>query len=94
LALSTEWRESAHFACCCASGESPLTEPRADVRPWQPPVEQLALTTAAVNPVPTLAEPDRPTDGIIDVELPSGLKLRLTGAVDEVAFRWVLSALS
>jgi transposase len=58
-----------------------------------PPVEQLALATAPVDPVP-LAEPDRPTDGIIEVELPSGVKLRLTGAVDEVALRRVLSALS
>jgi transposase len=59
-----------------------------------PPVEQRALATAPVDAVPTLAEPDRPTDGIIEVELPSGVKLRLTGAVDEVALRRVLSALS
>ena len=58
-----------------------------------PPVEQLALAAAPVDPVPTL-EPDRPTDGIIEVELPSGVKLRLSGAVDEVALRRVLSALS
>ena len=58
-----------------------------------PPVEQLALAAAPVEPVPT-SEPDRPTDGIIEVELPSGVKLRLTGAVDEVALRRVLSALS
>src|SRR5271156_2824244 len=32
-----------------------------------PPVEQLALATAPVDLVPTLAEPDRPTDGIIEV---------------------------
>jgi transposase len=59
-----------------------------------PPAEELALATAPVDPVPTLAEPDRPTDGIIEVELPSGVKLRLTGAADEVALRRVLSALS
>ena len=59
-----------------------------------PPVEQLALATAPVDPMPTLAEPDRPADGIIEVELPSGVKLRLTGAVDEVALRRVFSALS
>lgn len=58
-----------------------------------PPVEQLALAAAPVDPVPTL-EPDRPTDGIIEVELPSGVKLRFSGAVDEVALRRVLSALS
>jgi transposase len=58
-----------------------------------PPVEQRALT-GPVDPVPTLGESDRPTDGIIEVELPSGVKLRLTGAVDEAALRRVLSALS
>jgi hypothetical protein len=44
--------------------------------------------------VPTLAASDRPPDGIIEVELLSGVKLRLTGTVDEVALRRVLSALS
>jgi transposase len=58
-----------------------------------PPVEELALT-APVDPVRTPAESDRPTDGIIEVELPSGVKLRLTGAIDEAALRRVLSALS
>ena len=58
-----------------------------------PPVEQLPLAAVPVDPVPAL-EPDRPADGIIEVELPSGVKLRLTGAVDEVALRRVLSALS
>jgi transposase len=58
-----------------------------------PPVEELAFT-APVDPVRTPAESDRPTDGIIEVELPSGVKLRLTGAVDEAALRRVLSALS
>src|SRR5271170_6731215 len=43
-----------------------------------PPVEQFALATAPLDPAPTLAEPDRPTDGIIEVELTSGVKLRLT----------------
>ncbi len=57
------------------------------------PVEPLALATAPADPVPTL-EPDRSTAGIIEVELPSGVKLRLTGAVDEAALRQVLSALS
>jgi transposase len=59
-----------------------------------PPVEPLALTTAPVDPAPTLPEHDRPADGTIEVELPSGVKLRLTGAVDEMALRRVLSALS
>jgi len=58
-----------------------------------PPVEGLALT-APVDPVPAPPEPDRLTDGMIEVELPSGVKLRLTGAVDEAALRRVLSALS
>ena len=58
------------------------------------PVEQLALATAPVAPMPTPPEPDRRVDGIIEVELPSGVKLRLTGAVDEMALRRVLSALS
>jgi hypothetical protein len=38
-------------------------------------------------------EADRPAGGI-EVELPSGVKLRLTGAVDEAALRRVPSALS
>jgi transposase len=59
-----------------------------------PPVEELPRAAASVDPVPTLPETDRPADGIIEVELPSGVKLRLTGAVDEVALRRVLSALS
>jgi len=59
-----------------------------------PPVEELSLAAASVDPAPTLPETDRPADGIIEVELPSGVKLRLTGAVDEVALRRVLSALS
>ena len=33
-------------------------------------------------------------DGLIEVELPSGVKLRLTGDIDEAALRRVLSALS
>jgi hypothetical protein len=32
--------------------------------------------------------------GVIEVKLPSGVKLRLTGAVDEAMSRQVLSALS
>jgi transposase len=39
------------------------------------------------------AAADQPA-GMIEVELPSGVKLRLTGAVDATALRRVLSALS
>ncbi len=59
-----------------------------------PPVEELPRAAAPVNPMPTPPEPDRWADGTIEVELPSGVKLRLTGAVDEVGLRRVLSALS
>lgn len=59
-----------------------------------PPVEELALAPALVTSAPALAEADRLADGVIEVELPSGVKLRLTGAVDEAALRRVLSALS
>lgn len=59
-----------------------------------PPVEELPLEAAPVDPMPTPPEPDRRADGTIEVELPSGVKLRLTGAVDEVGLRRVLSALS
>ena len=57
-----------------------------------PAVEELALAPASVDSA--LAEADRLVDGVIEVELPSGVKLRLTGAVDEGALRRVLSALS
>ena len=59
-----------------------------------PPVEELPMAAAPVDPMPTLPEPDRRADGTIEVELPSGVKLRLSGAVDEAALRRVLSALS
>src|SRR5271169_1725520 len=51
------------------------------------PVEELPLEAAPVDPMPTPPEPDRRADGTIEVELPSGVKLRLTGAVDEVGLR-------
>ncbi len=44
------------------------------------------------TPLVSLAAP--PNDGLIEVELPSGVKLRLTGDIDEAALRRVLSALS
>src|SRR6266567_2378794 len=59
-----------------------------------PPVGQLAAPSAPVDPAPTLPEADRPTGGMIEVELSSGVKLRITGAVEETALRRVLSALS
>jgi transposase len=59
-----------------------------------PPVEQLAAPSPPADPAATLAEADRPTGGMIEVELPSGVTLRITGAVDETALRRVLSALS
>jgi transposase len=58
------------------------------------PVEGLAMAAAPVDPAPRSPEADRPRDGIIEVELPSGVKLRLVGAVDEVSLRRVLSVLS
>jgi transposase len=57
-----------------------------------PPVGQLAAPAASADPASSEAE--RPVGGMIEVELPSGVKLRLTGAVDEAALRRVLSALS
>lgn len=59
-----------------------------------PPVGQLAAPSPPVDPVLTLPEADRPTGGMIEVKLPSGVKLRITGAVDETALHRVLSALS
>jgi transposase len=58
------------------------------------PVGQLAAPSPPADPAATLAEADRPTGGMIEVELPSGVTLRITGAVDETALRRVLSALS
>ena len=58
------------------------------------PVEGLAMAAVPVDPAPRSPEADRPRDGIIEVELPSGVKLRLVGAVDEVSLRRVLSVLS
>jgi hypothetical protein len=48
---------------------------------------------APCDPMPTLFEVNRPAGGAIQVELPFGGQLRLTGAVDEAALRRVLSAL-
>ena len=59
-----------------------------------PPIGQLAPTAPIVDPAPTAPEADRQMGGMIEVELPSGVKLRITGAVDEAVLRRVLSALS
>ena len=59
-----------------------------------PPVGQLAAPSPPADPVPTLPQADRPTGGMIEVELSLGVKLRITGAVEETALRRVLSALS
>lgn len=58
------------------------------------PLGQLASVSADVDPIAAGPEIDRPAGGTIEVELPSGVKLRLTGAVDATALRQVLSALS
>ena len=57
------------------------------------PVGQLAAPAASADPA-SPPEGDRPAGGLIEVDLPSGVKLRLTGAVDEAVLRRVLSALS
>jgi transposase len=59
-----------------------------------PLLGQLALVSPDVDPVSADAEVDRPACGVIEVELRSGAKLRITGAVDEASLRQVLSALS
>jgi transposase len=51
-----------------------------------------ALPEPAAAPV--AIEPEPATTGTIEVELPSGVKLRVSGDVCEVALRRVLSALS
>ena len=47
-----------------------------------PPVEALPAAAVPNDPTPTLPEADRPAHGTIEVELRSGVKLRLSGAVD------------
>jgi transposase len=59
-----------------------------------PPVAEIAAAYAPCGPEPTLCEADRPSGGTIEVELRSGVKLRVTGAVDAAVLRQVLSALS
>jgi transposase len=58
-----------------------------------PPVGQLVAPAASADPAAP-SEAARPVSGMIEVELASGVKLRLTSAVDETMLRRVLSALS
>jgi transposase len=59
-----------------------------------PPVNELPGATAPIDPVRPDGDAGRPPDGLIEVELQSGIKLRITGAVDAALLRQVLSALS
>ena len=60
-----------------------------------PPVDELPAATAPpIDPVPPVVDGNRSAGGAIEVELPSGVKLRITGAVGEALLRQVLSALS
>jgi transposase len=58
-----------------------------------PPVGQLEPPAASADPAAS-SEDNQPAVGTIEVELLSGVKVRLTGVVDEAALRRVLSALS
>jgi transposase len=59
-----------------------------------PPVGELPTAAAPLDRVPPIGKADQPADGTIEVELRSGVKLRITGAVDAAVLRQVLSALS
>jgi transposase len=56
------------------------------------PMAQLPPPEPTIDTPPVSSAPD--SDGLIEVELPSGVRLRLTGNIDEAALRRVLSALS
>ena len=58
------------------------------------PLGQLTSVSPDVDPASAKAEADRPVSGMIEVELRSGAKLRITGPVDAAVLRQVLSALS
>lgn len=58
-----------------------------------PPADALPVAAMPIDPVGPCGDADRPAGGLIEVELPSGVKLRLTGAVDAALLRQVLSAL-
>ena len=59
-----------------------------------PPADELPAAAAPIDLVPPVCAAEQPVGGLIEMELPSGVKLRLTGAVDAVMLRQVLSALS
>jgi len=78
------WRKQ--FRTGELTGFIPVTvasEPAAQLPPPEPIDEAPPICPAAAH-----------SDGWIEVELPSGVRLRLTGHVDEAALRRVLSALS
>ena len=54
-----------------------------------PLVGQLPAAAAPMDPMWTLPAADQPAGGTIEAELPLGVKLRLTGAVDEAALHRV-----
>src|SRR5579863_5929788 len=58
------------------------------------PISELPASAAPLAPVPPVGAAEQPAGGLIEVELPSGVKLRITGAVDTALLRQVLSALS
>jgi transposase len=58
------------------------------------PVEQLSAPINASDPAAPVLATEPPTAALIEVELPSGVKLRLKGDVEEAALRRVLSVLS
>jgi transposase len=59
------------------------------------PTDELPVAPAPIDRMPPDGATDRPTGGgVIEVELPSGAKLRIAGAVDAALLRQVLSALS
>jgi transposase len=58
-----------------------------------PAVGELPAASAPTESASIIPEADRPA-GMIAVELPSGVKLRIIGAVDTAALQQVLSALS
>jgi transposase len=58
------------------------------------PVGQLAPACPIVEPSPTTPIAGQSANDMIEVELLSGVRLRITGAVDEATLRRVLSALS
>jgi len=58
------------------------------------PISELPPSAAPLDPAALVGEADRQAGGTIEVELPSGVKLRITGAVGAAMLRQVLSALS